>query len=42
MKDQVLKERKLYPIFGKAKIAVMYERSHQENISELTTGRVIK
>ena len=42
MKDRVLKERKLYPFFGKAKIAVMYERTHQEKISESTTGRILK
>lgn len=39
---RVLKKRKEYSFFGKIKIAVMYEREHQEKISESTTGRILK
>ncbi|MGZ6251107.1 MAG: integrase core domain-containing protein [Candidatus Chromulinivorax sp.] len=42
MKNKVLKKRKEFSFFGKAKIAVMYEREHQEKISESTTGRILK
>ena len=42
MKNRILKKRKEYSFFGKAKIAIMYEREYQEKISESTTGRIIK
>jgi transposase InsO family protein len=33
--------RKQYPLFGKQKIAIMYERKYKMHISESTTGRII-
>ena len=34
--------RKKFPLWGKAKIAVMYKQTHKEHISESTVGRIIR
>lgn len=42
IEQQIYQLRKEFPLWGKAKITVMYERKYKESISESTVGRILK
>lgn len=42
IENKIYHLRKQYPVWGKAKIKVMYERQYNEKISESMVGRIIK